>query len=351
MLDLVEVAYEGMEKSQDLAELSFHGWALSQLPNEGREWDPDVVHVSDYPVMIEGDDGSCKRNLWGRFADWDKREKSRGEQAMWDQGFALQERVSWYISLGLPKPASVAGMEIELDRWLPREDVGSADLVLTWYNESESHLRIIPVEMKTRRGGFFRFIKARGEAKPSDKLQAQGYGYAFKQWGTHEFADLLATLECTRMVDTFGVRPVVLYIDREGQNQMLQYPGKWDDEWINEQAVRQASEEANEIRDRFISKRDDPDAIPPTLDPWLSIRENKGDNSIYIESAWQCDYCDMFGKSCEGSLPKALQNNGIVAKGDHQQPDELNLKFEHDEFDVRDVIRRTARKGRVKFDK
>ncbi len=139
----------------------------------------------------------------------------------------------------------------------------------------------IIVDWKTMRGRAFGYTT---EAKLSHVVQVEGYVTA---------ADADAGL--------------VFYVDREGQNAARQFYVARNDAraW---QAARFALEVAG-------------GADPGILEPQLTIRENKGPNSVYLKQPWMCDYCDYADVSCPGALPKKFRELGIVGKvGDEFMP-------------------------------
>ncbi len=57
------------------------------------------------------------------------------------------------------------------------------------------------------------------------------------------------------------------------------------------------------------------ETLPEILSPKIRVKENKGDNSIYISEPWQCKYCKVKDVSCPGALaPEHREIKGIVAK-------------------------------------
>ena len=293
--DLLEAAERGYQRfDEELPALSLYGWAMQHLDHEPGEWDETAVHVSDYRYSLSPEEGGCDRQLFHRFRQDAASDPTLWMRMMWDQGFALQIRFSWLLTQGLPEPWSLEAVEMDVSEGLPGDDVGSCDLVLS----APGH--VLGIEMKTQRGRAFRYLD---EPKPSHVIQSEGEAQALKS--------LFPDREVSHRL---------VYLDREGQNTPLVFPTETGLE--AEKRVLEASHYANEIRGRANSDGDAPDPLPPQIE----VRENKGPNSIYLKELWPCDYCDYKGESCPGALPESLKGHGIVAKGDHTDPDGLDIK-------------------------
>ncbi len=294
-INLINCIQKGLESKKNASPVSYHGWAMNWLNQEG-EWEDDRIHVSDYSTQLDGHDRRCPRQLWLRYHGADRREPKLGEQIMWDQGREMQYRYTWTLEAGLPEDWFITGIEHDLSDYLPNEDTGHADLIL------ESPEQFIVVEVKTQRGRAFQYLN---EAKKSHVLQLSGYVYALRKY-----------------VDR-NVLGVVLYLDREGQNRPVQFAP----ELVEPSKIEHISDQTNEI----VSGKK-----PPILQPQLDINENKGPDSIYLKSPWQCDYCDYEGVSCPGALEQEFKDLGIVAKRDNDG--KLSFKEERVEPIVRKLI-------------
>lgn len=300
--------------SEDLPRKPFYGWALSQLPDDTGEWDESAVHVSDYKYALYHEDGGCDRQLWHRMRGHDRREKNLYERIMHQQGHAMQTRFSWLIHRGLPDGWRVHVIEADISDGLPRDDIGSCDLVLAGPGV------LMGVEMKTQRGGAFRYLDKLG-AKDSHKMQAAGELYALRN-----------------LYPDREVLQRILYIDREGQNAARVYPVQWSEQ--TEQYVEFASSYVNRIKELQ-------DGVPPVLEPNVRVRVNKGRNSIYLEEPWNCSYCDFNGPACPGAMPARLTERGIVAKGDPEG--DYDVIVEKDADAIRGHIDRAAEAKNITY--
>jgi len=312
--NLIHAAKEGYRTfDEELPELSLYGWAMQYLDHEPSEWDESKVHVSDYRYSLSPEEGGCDRQLMHRFREDERQEASLWRRVMFDQGFAMQIRYSWLISNGLPDGWYLEEVEADVTEGLPGLDVGSCDLVLAYYPDGEAEPSgILGVEMKTQRGKAFQYLD---EPKPSHQLQSEGEAYALQ-----------------RIYPNAEVDHRLMYLDREGQNPPLVFPTDTGAE--ARERIRKASRYVNDVRRVAESDVED---YPPPLAPEISVRENKGANSVYLEQPWVCAYCDYRPKCCSGALPDHLTNLGIVAKGDHRDGS-LDVRVEENEEEVTAAI-------------
>lgn len=314
--NLLECANRGYRRAdEELPALSLYGWAMQHLDHEPGEWDETAVHVSDYRYTLDAEEGGCERQIWHRLRQDERSEPTLWERMMWDQGFALQIRFSWLLCQGLPEGWGLEAVELDISDGLPGNDVGSCDLVLSSSEE------VLGVEVKTQRGRAFRYLD---EPKPSHVLQSEGEAYALDNLFPNKILS-------HRLV----------YLDREGQNTPLVFPTDTDHE--AEMRIVAASDYVNAIRDDLDREPYEP------LAPNIAVRENKGPNSIYLEQPWVCDYCQFYGESCPGALPQHLTENGIVAKGDHEDPEHMDWRVDEDLIDeVEAEIARAVQADNVK---
>lgn len=324
-LDLISIIERGYERrDHDLPALSLYGWAMSNLDHEPDAWNEQRIHLSDYRYWLDPEEGGCERQLFHRLRQDEKKDPTLWERLMWDQGFALQIRVSWLIANGLPEGWGHHFVEADLTGHLPNGDTGSCDLVLAYASDGETRPeKILGVEFKTQRGRAFRYLD---EPKESHRLQSEAEAYAL-----------------TGMYPDADVSHALIYLDREGQNRPLVFATRTGpDTW--------AQVEAASTYVHSIAKELDEVDCPPKLDPKISIRENKGPNSIYLEQPWICDYCNFRPSSCPGALPDHLTGLGIVAKGDHEGGDGFEMKTDEDiESEVLEKIKRAVRTGNVSY--
>jgi CRISPR/Cas system-associated exonuclease Cas4 (RecB family) len=236
-------------------------------------WDDSVLHVSDLGATLEND--KCPRELYLRLRGARKREPTLGQLMRFDHGHRIHERLTEVIRRGLTGGWEVLSVEQSL--LLEHKGIcvkGSADVYL-----GRPGTKLV-VDYKTKRGRAFRYLH---EAKPGNVLQVQGYVKALD-------ADA----------------GVLLYVDREGENEAVQFTVERDD-----QAVEQAIEQAAQI----ISAAEP----PPILAPSITVKANKGPDAVYLGLPWQCDYCSLRDVSCPGAIPYAERESlGLVG---HVLPD------------------------------
>jgi hypothetical protein len=56
------------------------------------------------------------------------------------------------------------------------------------------------------------------------------------------------------------------------------------------------------------------DMAPPILNPKVTVKENKGDDSVSLSMPWQCNYCAYLDVACPGALVPVHRDRGIAAK-------------------------------------
>lgn len=317
MLDLVNISGRGIKKAKDRPTLSYHGWAMSKLDSDGRDWNEEAVHVSDYKIILNEEDRKCHRQLWHRFNGDERSDDSLWKQVMFDQGSKMHERFSYYISLGLPNAWQVYGIEVNCTDWLPNDDVGSADLVL-WKPDDKEFL---VVEIKTQRGRGIQRIKSNGKPKNSHRLQCQGYLYALKRRFLEEY-------------NNPTVKGCVFYLDREGQNEPLMFPVDSLDHRIED-----ASKLANEIREQNIA--------PDKMKLGAKVSRNKTtSDSVYMDVPWQCQYCEYRGVSCDGAIEESLEYNNKL--GTIDDDDNVVITADVDNVDsIQEKMQRSYDNGQV----
>ena len=239
---------------------------------EDNSRDNSVLHVTDLAVTIgEG----CPRQLWLKLKGADKKQLSAGMLLMFWHGKRIHVDLVDLLRAGLPAEWEIVGVEVPMEF---DEIHGTADVVL---KNTLTHEPIV-ADFKTMRGRGFYFLK--DEPKPAHKLQVQAYGYG---------------LDVTRQYDTDG--GWVLYVDREGQNAMQQFPVARDDNAVNEAIVA-----AKLIRDMPKA----PDILNPVVKQGKPTK-TKG-IPITVAMPWMCDYCDYINVSCPGALPYSFRDMGVV---------------------------------------
>lgn len=240
------------------------------------DWPEDRIHVSDLSVAL--DKGKCPRSLWLRYHGFPKEQLHAGKKLMFKFGNDIHETASEILEVGLKETDwNIAQIEGKIDMpnvitvggsvaKLP-DITGRYDVMLSNHKGDKMIL-----DYKTVRGRKFKYLQ---QADESYILQVQAYMFA-----------------------TDTDRGQVLVIDREGQNFVKAFP---ENEYIKRQDTRilEAMQYANDIVQGD---------IPEYIEPKLEIKENKGDDSIYLEPDWHCSYCPYQDVSCQGDIPKNVRD-------------------------------------------
>ena len=209
-----------------------------------------VLHVSDLKYTMD----LCPRQLFLKLHNAEKQDIEYNRKLMFSQGDVNHLLAAQFIKYGLDDYWTITGIE-ESVKGLGL--IGRYDMSIRG-KQGETYI----VDFKSSRGGNFKYLDDRG-ASERDVLQVQGY-----------------------LAITGYDAGILFYIDREGQNGVRQFAV----EKTNEQDIKSR---VAELEIQMTNK-------PKRLTPSLKIRENKGDNSIYLKSDWRCGYCDYYGVSCEG---------------------------------------------------
>lgn len=229
------------------------------------EWNEQKIHVSDLSVALNESDRKCHRALWLRYYDYEKQERNAGTKLMFLQGDRLHSMAAELLDKGLNE-WDITGIETNISEGLPDGITGRTDLIM------DNGIQSMIVDFKTVRGNAFNYLH---EPKESHKLQVRTYMYA-----------------------TGADYGAVLYVDREGQNFARQF---FVEE--NHLQVENAINQAKNIIDM--------DKPPQKMTPKIKTRENKGDDAVYCEMPWQCQYCDYLDVSCDGALPEKFRENKV----------------------------------------
>lgn len=256
--------------------------AVPQIKEALREalelWDADRpytgggVHPTDLAVALSGGDQKCPRAIWLRGQGADKRPPHAGELLMWYQGHKLEREVFDLIAGTLVLEGwRVIAANRSVRHTLPEGlDEGELDRLL----EGPNGERIV-VDVKSVRGRAMEFIR-RGGAKPANVMQIRTYMMA-------EDADA----------------GMLVYVDREGQNFVEEFEVERDDA-----AVLAAIPVARTALDA--------EEAPAVMAAKVTLKINKGPDSVYVALPWQCDYCPFLDVSCPGAVPRELRSGGVV---------------------------------------
>jgi len=231
--------------------------------------DDTVLHISDLGYAYD----LCPRQLWLKLHGAERKKHHYGKDIMFMRGDIVHIETAQILQYGLDDYWTIKGVEVPVK--LFENVVGRTDMILQG-REGEK----IIVDFKTSRGGNFNYLDAEG---PGEEKKAQVRGY------------------CNAINADYGI---LFFIDREGQNGVRQY--------LVESDIVQLENDYLKVQKIIIKEHD-------VLKPKLNIKINKGDNSIYLNHPWQCNYCDYLDVSCPGALPEEYRNiKGIVAKEDKE---------------------------------
>lgn len=244
MLDLVTALHKGLQEKE----------------KQRHEWDKTAIHVTDLSITLGGDDGGCAHSLWKRVRNYPRAPETLGQMLMFDNAHSLHERAAELMDLGLPKDWEIVEIEKSVAHKLPKGMKGRLDVKL---RNKESGVTLI-VDIKTVRGNAFKFLD---KPKPAHVLQVQTYIWA-------ENAD----------------GGLIVYLDREGQNAVLQFSVPRADDRVLDAMARTV---------RLISA----ETPPPIMEPKVTYKTYKTvDALLVVKSPWQCDWCPLRGISCAGAL-------------------------------------------------
>jgi hypothetical protein len=255
------------------------------LRSKPDEWDKSVLHASD---LRYGTEDGCARQLWLRLNGHPATPPHDGMLLMFQQGHNLQAWADDWIAAGLKEAYpewSLEHWELDLTDYLPMSLAGRMDRAVVHHGS----LTAIPIDYKTVRGKAVAWLDSDG-AKPSNVIQVRGYCMGLEKY-----------LDATELEHWTVPCGGLMYLDREGQNF-----ARWFEVERNDREVIDAAVKLHEIAAQS--------APPPVLAPKLTRRENKGPDSIYLADPWQCQWCDYRDVSCDGALPPAWRNLGIVGK-------------------------------------
>lgn len=230
MLDLVTALHKGLQEKE----------------KQRHEWDKTAIHVTDLSITLGGDDGGCAHSLWKRVRNYPRAPETLGQMLMFDNAHSLHERAAELMDLGLPKDWEIVEIEKSVAHKLPKGMKGRLDVKL---RNKESGVTLI-VDIKTVRGNAFKFLD---KPKPAHVLQVQTYIWA-------ENAD----------------GGLIVYLDREGQNAVLQFSVPRADDRVLDAMARTV---------RLISA----ETPPPIMEPKVTYKTYKTvDALLVVKSPWQC---------------------------------------------------------------
>ena len=221
------------------------------------------IYISDL-----GSEG-CELEMYRKLHDFPRRSPTPGEMLMFHQGQALED---WFAT-ELAEALCVSGEWSLVDRQtsVEVEDVtGKLDVLLR--HEKTGDLQVI--EAKTKRGAAFKYLD---EPKYPNVIQTRAYMMA---------------------VDAkYGL---LVYIDREGQNFIRTFEVERDDHSV----IREIAKLRN-LRDNVTT--------PKSQKPLVSIRRNKGPDSVYLKLPWQVSWCGDASCPCKKSIGN-IPDGKIVGK-------------------------------------
>lgn len=243
---------------------------LAQGIKTTSHWAEQKKHVSDLGVSpdIATEDRKCPRQFWLRYNGKAADETTPGQQLMFSQGHALEERVIEYIENGIRYNDEIRLIATQMDvsPGLPGTFTGRLDLLLNTGNS------FWVVDIKTRRGNAFRYSN---DIRPADKYQIGGYIHGLRMMGINAEGG------------------IVLEVDREGQN----FARNFNFDYTQELKYQ------IENTFQYVDEVSRSPAPPSVMPPKIKINENKGDDSVVADNPWQCRYCDFRPISCPGAIP------------------------------------------------
>lgn len=211
-------------------------------------------YITDIGKAADG----CMRALYLDFQHAKKAELGIGKLLMFEHGNKIHDTVNSLLSESEMFPYVQAEQRCELE--IDGEVFHGRYDCMTEVNGEK-----VILDYKTTRGAAFQYLT---EPKESHVAQVQAYLMAL---------DLKTGY--------------VVYIDREGQNGFMLFGIGRDDDHVTELA-RKCINAKNEAAD--------------ILQPNFRRDELKTKTNYYVSCPWQCSYCDYYGVSCDGAMPKEL---------------------------------------------
>jgi hypothetical protein len=272
-----------LERGRDMAEIPDIVAAIQADLASGDDtaWGEGRLHLSDLGYSSTG--GGCKRALWLRLQGEEQNPPSLGLRWLWARGHEVEAAILAALQNSLAAGWSVSGSQVKC-QFLGIK--GTLDILL----EHEDGTKCV-VECKSARGNAFSRLKV--EPKQAHVLQASAYALGVG-------ADLA----------------LIIYADREGQNGFIQ----WEVE-IDGKMVVNAIKEIKAVQ-ALLETDKEFGYEPPLLRPSVTVKENKGPDSVYLKEPWQCAYCSFRDVSCKGAIShlyrRSLPDSGLIG---HLQPD------------------------------
>lgn len=239
------------------------------MREEYRDHSEEVyVRPSNLGVALGPEHAACGAAFWHRSRGAPTTPLSAGQMLMFKMGDLVHEYMVELLRKYLPR----YGWYV-VDRERPTEAFGiggTYDVKIRHFRTGWTRI----VDFKTKRGNAFNYLN---EAKPDNVLQTQFYVAA-------EDAD----------------DGSLLYVDREGQNFVREFPVPRNDARPEEGVRRMCA-----IRDA--------DEPPPPVGLRIQRKRNKGPDSVYLNVPWQVEWCHLEECYCAGQLPGNVPDK-IVAK-------------------------------------
>jgi hypothetical protein len=265
------------------------------------------LYVSDLKwgtPLEEG--GDCPKKLWAKMRDEPERASGPGVELMLHAGDRLHEAIAGWLSENLKEDWFVHAVEKRVQypmNALKGDQLhGRLDIELRRVNS----LQVGVIDVKTKRGAAFGYLQ---EAHRADVLQVQCY------------------MECTEPVP--AETGLLVYADREGQNWIKCFLVK-----RNPKAVLQAYNRVIQIRQAAYDGE-----MVPGMAPVVTVKENKGPDSITVKWPWQVEWCPLEHCYCKARIKKALPKGVLAhinAKGEvkmvkaHEDNDALKRWLENE---------------------
>ena len=258
------------------------------------------LYISDlkWGIPLE-EGGDCPKKLWAKMRNEPERAAGPGVELMLAAGDRLHEAVAGWLKDHLEGDWVVHAVEKKVQY---QELHGRMDIELRALNSRNVGV----IDVKTKRGAAFGYLN---EAHRADILQVQCY------------------MECTDPLP--AETGLLVYMDREGQNWIKCFPVK-----RNPQAVLHAYNRVVQIRQAAMDGE-----VVPGMAPVVTVKQNKGPDSITVKWPWQVEWCPLEHCYCKARIKKALPKGVLAhvnAKGEvkmvkaHEDNDALRLWLERE---------------------
>ncbi|MCK9479876.1 MAG: PD-(D/E)XK nuclease family protein [Firmicutes bacterium] len=232
----------------------------------------DKFYITDIGKACDG----CMRCLYLDFQHAPKADLGVGKLLMFEHGNRIHDTINEFLLQSELFKNVIAEQRCELN-------IDGHVFSGRYDCKAEVEGKEVIIDYKTVRGAAFQHLD---EPKESHAAQVMAYLMALNLYEGH-----------------------VVYIDREGQNGFRIFGIGRDDEYVISLArkcIKAKETQAN------------------ILKPIYKKEELKTKINYYVSCPWQCSYCDYYGISCDGAMPKELDIGKAWAA--EKKGGELNIK-------------------------